>query len=173
MKKLIVFAAAILGFSAVSFGQNTASQTASALVIQAISITSGTALDFGTFGARKTATSTVVLTTAGSRSSSTADIIGGAGTPGTFTITGDAGHLVTVGLPSTSTLLVGSGTAAGGADMSIDAAPTGWSTDGGDLTNFTITGGSIVLTVGATLNVGIDQKAGPYQGTYNVTANYN
>ncbi|MEI7526255.1 MAG: DUF4402 domain-containing protein [Mariniphaga sp.] len=173
MKKLLVFAVAILGFSAFSFGQNSATQTASALVIQAISITSSTNLDFGTFGARKTAASTVVLTTAGSRTSSTADIIGGGGTPGTFTITGDAGHLVTVVLPTTSTPLVGTGTALGGADMSIDAAPAGWSTDGGDLTNFTITGGSIVLTVGATLNVGIDQKAGPYSGTYAVTANYN
>ncbi len=166
MKKLLVFAVAILGFSAFSFGQNTATQTANALVVKTITITSGTNLDFGTFASRNLVASTVVLGLDGSRTNSTANTLGNDGSAGTFVLTGDAGHLVTIGLPSGVTNLTGSGAA-----MTI--ASTDWITDGGVLGSFTITGGTRTLTVGATLNVGANQTAGAYSGTYNVTANYN
>ena len=52
-------------------------------------------------------------------------------------------------------------------------ATTGWITDQANLASVTLTGGSITLKVGATLNVGIDQKVGPYAGTYTISVNYN
>ena len=166
MKKLLVFAVAILGFSAFSFGQNSATQTANALVVKTITITSGTNLDFGTFASRNLQASTVVLGLDGSRTASTANTLGNDGVAGTFTITGDPAHLVTVGFPAGVTNLTGAG-----APMTINSAD--WQTDGGSLGSFTILTGTRTLTVGATLQVGANQTAGSYSGTYTVTANYN
>ena len=72
MKKLIVFAIAILGFTAVSFGQVNTSAATSATVITPISILKTTDLSFGTLAVSPTVAGTLVLSTAGVR-----DVTGG------------------------------------------------------------------------------------------------
>lgn len=176
MKKLLALAVVILGFTAVSFGQltNTATGSATANILTALTIDKKTTLDFGTIGA-KTNTTVVVMSTGGSRTAgSTADLIAtGAGAVGTFEIKGDPSSLIGITFPSGVTNLAPvSGTAPA---MTID--PVSWvakidaAADG--KTGNIAASGITVLTVGATLNVGASQASGVYNGSYNVTVNYN
>ena len=173
MKKLIVFAIAILGFTAVSFGQtNSATNTATANVLSALTIVKGNDLAFGTIGAL-TSQSLAVMSTGGDRSASTSNLIALApGNPGSFTVTGDEGSSFVVTTPSGDTPLTGGlGTtpmniAAGTWTVKIDAAADG-------KTGVILAGGTTVLKVGATLTVGASQKKGPYTGTFSVSVNYN
>jgi len=171
-----------LGLVLVGFGMNVNAQsgtstlstggTAAANVVKALTMAQSTPMDFGTFAGLAGATSTVVLATSGSRSASTADIVGGNGVAGEFLLTGQSGSLVSITMPTSVTNLIGTGAAVGGDNMTITAT-TGWITDQANLASVTLTGGSITLKVGATLNVGIDQKVGPYAGTYTISVNYN
>jgi hypothetical protein len=174
MKKLIVFAIAIFGFTAVSFGQtNTVSNaTATAKVIKALTLTNPIGLDFGTFSGLSTAASTVVLATNSSRTGSTADLLAGqGGTAASFTITGEPDALVTISLPAASTSLTS--VAVGSTAMTIASGT--WVTNMTDNAAVVLTTGTGITSflVGATLAVGINQTTGTYNGTYAVTVNYN
>ena len=172
MKKLIVFAIAIFGFTAVSFAQSatsTASASSSATIITPISIAlkSGTTgLNFGNIVANTTQ-GTVTVTPAGGRSASGLTLP--TATPGTisaaeFTVTGlaDATYSITlpgtfnVNGPSSATMAVGT--------FISNPASTG-----------VLTSGTQDLKVGATLTVGANQAAGPYTNLtgLTVTVNYN
>ena len=95
MKKLIVFAIAIFGFTAVSFGQpgNTATATVGASIITPITI-SATAMNFGTILAANTGTANVTIapggtTTYGTGLSYYSNTGAIATTPATFSVAGN------------------------------------------------------------------------------------
>jgi hypothetical protein len=168
MKKVTkIFALAIImiAFSASTFAQVTASADASATIVAPIAITKVTDMDFGNVYVSATVAGTVVLATDGSRT-----VTGGAGLPGTagtpsaasFTVTGTAAANFTITLPASVTI------SNGGNNMTVDVFES-------DPTSpAVLTGGSVTLDVGATLNVAAGQATGLYTtGTqFDVTVNY-
>ena len=173
MKKLLLSAIVILGFAAVSFGQNNvvSNATATAKVIKALTLTNPTGLDFGTFSGIATTASTVILHTNNSRTGTANLLAGGAGIAAAFNVVGEPNAVFSITLPSTATPLtvVSPGT---GSAMSIPAAS--WVTDQTSNSSVALDGSGLnTFLVGATLNVGANQGAGTYNGTYSVTVNYN
>lgn len=168
--KIISLSIAILGFASTSFAQNTASATATAsgTIITPIAISKSTDLNFGNIASGTAGT--VVLTPAVTAvRTPSAGITLPAGNPGTvtaakFTVTGTSGYAYTFTVPTTSTTLT---IQSGSETMTVDHFTSNAGT--------TITGGSVDVYVGATLNVGANQKAGVYtSGTpFTVTVNYN
>ena len=175
MKKLLALAVVILGFTAVSFGQlsNTATATASAKILTALTIEKKVDLDFGTIGAKTTPT-IAKINTAGLRTGSTTDLIAtGLGAAAEFEIKGDKGSLFSITYPSTDTNLSSGASPA----MKIHASDWVSKIDGGAETSL-MTGsidasGVTVLKVGATLQVAASQPSGSYSGPFSVTVNYN
>ena len=173
MKKLLLSAIVILGFTAVSFGQTNqvANATATAKVIKALTLTNPTGLDFGTFSGLSTTTSTVVLATNNSRSGTANLLAGLPGTAAAFNVVGEANAVFSITLPATATSLTAVAPSLGTA-MSIPAAS--WVTNQTSNSSVTLDGSGLnTFLVGSTLNVGINQAAGTYNGTYSVTVNYN
>ena len=164
MKKLIVFAIAILGFSGVSFGQGgtIVNSSAGATIVTPLTITNSTPLNFGTSSGNTVGTRTVILAVDNSRTG-TADLIGSDGAAGVFAVTGANSTPFSILLPTDVTIIK-----TGGADMHI----TSWVHDNGN--NPTTSGaGAATIKVGATLTLNIGQAAGIYTGNYDVTINYN
>lgn len=174
MKKLFAFAIVILGFSAASFAQpftNSANANATATIFTALTIEKKLDLVFGKLGAKTTPTIAIV-STSGSRSGSSADLIADPTVKAAeFQVKGDGGSAFTVTFPVgdtelTSGVLTPMKILAGGFTAKIDGAAN--STSG------TIAAlGTTVLKVGATLQVGANQDKGDYTGSFSVTVNYN
>ena len=163
--KFFTLSAAIFAFSTISFGQaNNATGTAQAAanIVTPISITKNIDLNFGNIAAAGTAF-TVVLDESGARTSNggtgTLPSVTGTVTAAEFTVSGLSGATYAVTLPSSITISAGTN------NMTVDGFASN--------ANFTLTGGSDTFNVGATLNVGANQVAGAYNGTFNVTVNYN
>ena len=167
MKKLIALFAAIVlvsGFATVN-AQVTATATGSATIITPIAIAKNVDMNFGNVAVGATLGS-VVLTPAGTRS-----IIGGVTLPaanGTvtaaqFTVSGLGTSTFSISLPSTYTITSGVNT------MNIDTFTSTPSGSG------TLVAGTLIVKVGATLDVAASQPAGTYtNGTgFPVTVNYN
>jgi hypothetical protein len=169
MKKLtvVVLAIAALALGTTAFAaQNTASATgtANARIITAISITAGTALNFGDV-VPSAAAGTVTVTPAGVRSSAGGASLGNSTgvAAGAFTVNGQANATYSITLPGAPVTVT-----SGGNTMTVDtftSNPAGTGNLGA--------GGSQALAVGANLNVGANQAAGSYTGTYTVTVTYN
>lgn len=168
MKKLIaLFSALVL----IAFAANTASAQydasatsgASANIIAPISIAKQVDLAFGNIIASATA-GTVEVDVTGTRTNgggATFPTVPGTVTAAQFKATGFTGSAYSITLPLDNAIsLTGTGT-----DM--------------DLIDFThnatevLTGGEEVFEVGATLQVGADQTAGSYSGSFDVIVNYN
>jgi hypothetical protein len=167
MKKLIVFAIAIFGFTAVSFGQVTGTATATGTIVTPIAIANAGNMNFGNV-AVNTTDGTVVLAPAGTRTLTggiTLPIVAGTVTAAKFNITGTANFTYAITLPSTATTVT-----SGGNNMTVtDFTSTPTSTG-------TLSGaGAQQILVGATLNVAGSQPAGTYvSGTpFEVIVNYN
>ena len=164
--KIFSLAIAIIGFSATSFAQVSATATATSTIVTPIAISKTVDMNFGNVAVSSSA-GTVVLATAGTRTAT-----GGVTLPATsgtiaaaeFTVTGQAGYTYSITLPSTPTTV-----ASGSNTMSVNAF-----TSNPDGTG-TLTGGTQTLKVGATLNVGASQAAGTYisEAPFTVTVNYN
>lgn len=168
LKRLSLLAVLITAFSTITMAQSAnATATASATIVTPITIANTANMEFGnlTVGA---AGGTAIITPGGIRST-TGDVTMPA-TTGTvnaasFTVSGTANFGYSITLPAAATTLT-----SGINTMTVDTwisspTPTG-----------TITaGGTQVLTIGATLNVGGAQAAGTYtSGTpFEVTVNYN
>jgi hypothetical protein len=164
MKKIYSAVAAGTAVAAVTLGATgasaaTATANASANIVQAITITEDDALDFATIvpGA---AASTVQISAAGARTCGAGLTCSGTHSAGNFTASGTANQPVAFGVDASTTLTSGANS------MSVTglalSAATGTTDAGGDAT----------FSVGGTLNVGANQAAGLYTGTYNVSANY-
>jgi hypothetical protein len=147
-------------------GSSTTNGAAQAAVIRPLQIAAVSPLAFGQI-ARPTAAGTVVmdpagtLTTTGGVIGSTAITQTGTRGPGAFTVTGDAGRLFTLSLPTLTTLRFGPRL------MLVGNFRSNW-TSGTALS----AGGNFALSVGATLRVGANQTVGTYSGTYAVTVTY-
>jgi len=167
MKNLLALAIIILGFSAVSFAQVSATATATTTIITPIAITKSVDMNFGNVASSVTA-GTVVLPAA---ITPTRTITGGVTLPATagtvaaakFTVTGLAGYTYSIALsPATVTLTSGSNTMSAGTFTSTPS------------TAGVLNSGTQDILVGATLNVGSSQAAGLYTSTaFTVTVNYN
>lgn len=143
---------------------------ADATVVAPLTLTENIAMDFGTISGG-TAAGTVVLSTAGARST-TGDaqtIAAGAGAAGDFTINGE--NALTYAVSYTNGVL--SDGAVAGNNMIVNGF--------NDNSTGTTSGANQIFQVGATLNLGATQAAGTYSTTntgtggaaYTITVNYN
>jgi len=165
--RLLVTALSILGFSSVSFSQATATATATATVVTPISISKNADMSFGNIAVASGSGGTVVLATAGTRTSTggvTLPATAGTVTAASFTVNGTGSYTYTITLPSSVTL-----THSGGVEtMDAGSFTSNPSTTG------TLSSGTQNIAVGATLTVAAAQLAGTYtSGNFNVTVNYN
>lgn len=169
MKALLVSAAAIGLFAAApayasAGAPASATANADAVIVTPISIVKVTDLNFGRIAA-DSAASTVNVSAAGARTSSTPNVLVPGGTnpvsAATFTISGEPGLAYTHSHPSTVTL-TGPGTA-----MVATFQPE--TSSGGTLD----ASGSAPYALGASLAVGASQAAGAYTGSFSVSVQYN
>lgn len=160
---IALIAMAIGGFTALTASdasaQASATQSANinALINNPIALTKNTDLDFGS-AAPSTAATTVVIDPAGVQSG-TAIGQAGATSAATFTVTGLAAQSYAITLPASASITDGTNT------MTVDTFTE-------NATNV-LTGGTENFGVGATLNIGANQAAGAYAGTFDVTVAYN
>ena len=167
MKKITILVSLVALFSIASVSvqaQVTATATAAGTIVAPIAIAKNIDMNFGNVAVNAVA-GTVVLATDDSRSKTggvTLPAVAGTVTAAQFTVTGTAGYAYTFTVPTVATT-VSNGT------------------DNMTITNFTsnslglLTGGTEVVKVGATLNVGASISAGLYTSAapFTVTVNYN
>lgn len=167
MKNLLALAIIILGFSAVSFAQVSATATATTTIVTPIALSKSIDMNFGNVAVSPTTAGTVVLVPAGTRSTTggvTLPVTTGTVAAAKFTVTGVSGYTYSITLPSAPITLTGvpSGTMTAGTFNSTPSS-TG-----------VLTGGTQDILVGATLNVAAAQVAGIYTSSaFSVTVNYN
>ena len=133
---------------------------ASVTLLSPLGLTEQSALDFGQIGIAKTG-GTVVLAPTGALSGSAGYSFAGGAAAGSFQIAGQPSTPVTISF-SSGNLLTGPGPALalGGFTHNAGTAPALDSS------------GHLVLAVGATLAIGVNQPLGSYSGSYTVTVNY-
>ena len=169
MKKILAISIVMLAFTAGTFAQPfTANATATATIVTPLSIShvtgTDTELSFGNIIADADG-GTVAISPAGGQTLTglTAPSIPGTISAATFTVAGMDGASYAITLPGSHTISSGSN------NMTVNGFTSNPSGTG------TLTGGTQVLRVGATLNVTGGQAAGTYTnaGGFTVTVNYN
>ncbi len=164
--KLFALGLVLAGFGMNANAQNSVNNNATAVVKQALTITKGSDLSFGTFSGLSDGISTVIMSNAGARTG-TADLIGTDGGAGTFSITGEPSQQVAITLPASATTL------SDGASHTMTIAAASYNCDK-TIAGVALDGsGNLTISVGATLSVGNNQNAGSYTGTFAVSVNYN
>jgi hypothetical protein len=165
--KLITLTAAIFGFAATSFGQNSADATAAAgaKIIAPITINKDIDLYFGNIV--KTEGANVVTLAANASGDRIATISTslmtsqtGSPTAAKFSVGGETAFSYAVELPDSITL------DGDGDDMTVDTFTTDLTSDKG------IIGTNDAFYVGAKLHVNADQGVGLYTGEFQVTVAY-
>lgn len=166
MKKILAISIVLVAFAATTFGQVSATALATATIVTPIAISKTIDMNFGNV-AVNALSGTVVLAPAGTRTFTggvTLPAAAGTVTAASFTVTGNTAATYSITLPAAATTIT-----SGGNTMTVNAftstpTPTG-----------TLTGGTQILLVGATLNVAGGQAPGTYiSGTpFTVTVNYN
>jgi len=170
MAAVVGILAAALYLTPAAWAQNADSVagTASAKISQVIAIakTAGAAnggdLNFGEIYS-PLADDTVVVSTSGGRTAGTnANILGDATnvSSASFTVTGEPGNSFSISAIADTTIDSGAN--------SMDVTEITPSLAGSG----TLTGGTYIFTVGATLHVAANQPAGTYTGTFDITVNY-
>ncbi len=155
-----VAAGSVLALGLVSGAANaaTADGTARATILQQVTVTNTSDLQFGTV-AIGTGGGAVTVATGGGRTCATTLVCSGATTAAGFSVAGATGMNVGVTVPGSVTL-----TETGGATMSA--------TLNSSAASLTLAGTAAdAFSVGGTLNVGGSQAAGAYAGTFTVTVN--
>ncbi len=166
--KFLFIAAVILGFSANSFGQESATATATGTIVTPISIENAEDMNFGNVAVQSTSGGTVVLAPSGSRSVTggvTLPAIEGTVSAASFDIEGAPNYTYSISLPSAATTV-----SSGSNTMTVNAFTSDPSTTG------TLSASGIeTINVGATLNVDAAQASGVYESEtpFTVTVNYN
>ena len=183
MKKLIVIAIAIFGFTAVSFGQTNTSTVgagATGTIITPITIGLNHGLNFGTIVAAA-GTVTVIPGNAVASYSGPSAYTGGtvvAPTTASFTVNGNYLNTFTISVSNLPATVVHS------TDVSATMAVATWTSNATSLTFTAPTGagtgllnasGTQTFEIGATLTVAALQKAGTYNAAapFNVKVDYN
>lgn len=167
MNKVIASAIAVIGFATTSNAQATATASTTAVLVTPISIQKNVDMHFGTVAASGTA-GTVALDYADGRAA-----VGGTSLPAgstlqktaQFTVTGEGNSSFSIAIPTAPITLSDGGSAS--MTVSDFAAEQGASS--------LLVGGTKVVKVKATLNVGVAQTAGTYTNASGlfVTVNYN
>ncbi len=181
MKKLLVIAIALFGFSAVSFGQNTeATALTSATILRPIDISKVTDLNFGQI-LSSSAAGTVTISTDNQRtftdgaSGSTSGTFSNTPSYATFTVAGTANSTFSISQPASFDIT--NTTAGDVSKMTVSNIKIAVTSGGLNATQGTIdpTSGTRTLFVGATLAVKADQPAGLYTNSdaLTITVNYN
>ena len=135
---------------------------ADAEIVAPIGISNTAGLNFGRVSPSGVA-GTVVLDTAGSRTPTNVSLLtGGTVSAATFAVTGSASETYTITLPASATITSGAN------NMTVDT----FTHNAGGSPALDGTGNDS-FNVGATLNVGANQAAGSYTGTFSVTVDYN
>lgn len=178
-KRILVVAASLLAATGYSSSQaaNTATASATAVVLVPIAVTKTTDLSFGRLVAGN---GTVVVNTAGARTKTGSTVLptgGAAATAALFSVTGDTTNTFSISYTG-STAVLTDGTPAD--DMNVTwiaeavatASPTGKTALTQDATG-TLASGAAFIYVGGSLDVGAAQPAGTYTGTIQVTVDYN
>jgi hypothetical protein len=155
-----------LAFSAGTFAQASATANASATIVGPITIARTAHMNFGNVAVNATP-GTVQLDPDATRTPSggvTLPVTTGTVSPAIFTVSGADGYTYAITLPG-GALTITDGTN----NMTVN----GWSSTPSGTGS--LAGGSQVLSVGATLNVGASQVAGVYTSAtpFTVTVNYN
>lgn len=173
MKKItsiIAIATLSIAFSTTASAQVSASAPTSATIVTPISIAKDTNMSFGNV-AVSSSLGTVVLAADSGRTKTggvTLPTTAGTVAAAQFTVSGQAGYTYTIALPTTLTITKA-------ITLETMTVTTFTSTPGTGVGAGTLTAGSEVVLVGATLNVGASQVAGLYENTtgFAVTVNYN
>lgn len=162
MKKLLILTVVLVAFTFSTFAQNSATATATAVIVTPISIVRVADMSFGNIIADADG-GTVLLVPAGTR---TLTGLSSPSVPGTiaaasFTVTGLSGVTYSITLPASHII------SSGGNNMTVDTFTNN--------ATGTLTGGTETFGVGATLHVGSAQPAGTYTNGsgFTVTVNYN
>jgi len=171
MKKITSIIAIVtisIAFSTTASAQVSASAPTSATIVTPIAIAKTTDMNFGNVSVSATG-GTVILAPASTRTLTggvTLPVTAGTVTAAQFTVSGQTGYTYAITLPSGNLTLTKATTLE---TMTVNAftstpTPTG-----------TLTGGSEVVSVGATLAVAASQVAGLYTNAigFAVTVNYN
>jgi hypothetical protein len=162
----VVAAVIILLGTASAKAQSTASATATATIVSPITISQTADMSFGNVAIDAVTDGTVILDVNGNRTPTggvTLPAVAGTVSAASFTVTGNSGFTYAITLPTDITLVHSLGLASMLAD-NVVSTPSGVGT---------LTGGSEVINVGATLNVTGGQQSGFYSGSFDVTVNYN
>jgi hypothetical protein len=160
-------AAALTALTITVANADTINGTATATVIAPLSIVENTAMDFGSIAGGAAAGTVVMDATGGRTATGDAEIIAvSPGTAAIFTITGEALQVFSVSYTD-GTLT----DTAGGNPMTVDTFT--------DTADGLLSAATESFTVGATLNVGVNQFADSYStanpsgASYTITVNYN
>lgn len=160
-----VIAASVLGLGVAIGGIAIASEDeafqASATILDAIAVTKVADLVFANIAPGAT-TGTVVVSAAGVRTCNAPLTCSGSVSAADFGVTGASDATFAVTLPPAANISSGTDT------MLVD----GFTSSLGSGTG-TLVAGAADFQLGATLNVGANQAAGAYSGTFNVTVEYN
>lgn len=168
--KTLVLLTLLIGFSTAAHAQS-ATAAATAFIVTPITLTQVTDLEFGNIIPSASA-GTVVLSPAGVRTPTNVTLppTSGTVTAASFTVGGTPAFTYSITLPAAATTISNGAQTMTVDNWTSDPTPTG--TIGG--------GGTQVLNVGATLNVGANQVSGSYSsgnaggsGDFTVTVNYN
>ena len=167
MKKILLFSAMLIAFTAGTFAQSTDTEptTATATIVGPLALTKVSDMDFGTIAATGTA-GTVVLGTDNSRTAvGPALVPPAAGVAASFTVAGEPNKTFTITLPADGTVSLISGGNTMAANTFVHNAGA----------NPVLSGaGAGAFTVGATLSVAANQAAGIYtSASFNVRIDYN
>ena len=165
----VVFAVSLIAVTT-SFGQVTASATASATVVAPIAISKTVDMNFGNI-AVSTSSGTVVLAPAGTRTNTggvTFPATTGTVSAASFNVTGEGSYTYAITLPAGNYTITRVGNSE---TMTVNTFVSNPTVAAGG----TLTSGEQTLTVGATLNVSASQQAGTYTNAtgFDVTVNYN
>jgi hypothetical protein len=160
-------AAGILGPHAFGVAA-TATATASAVIVEPISISTTANLSFGQIDA--STTGTVTVDTSGARHANGVRLAGGTPAAATFSISGGAGLAYTIGYSGTSTTLTnGSDTLQLNIVSDLGGAATA---SGAPVANGTLGAGPTVLRIGGTLGVTAGTRPGTYTGAIAAAVQY-
>lgn len=167
--KFASFKAALVGtvFAAAAFGSTaaqaaTADGTARAVILEALTVTNTSDLNFGTIAVN--GGGSVVVTNAGVRAATTGGTVSAAGTAAaaSFDIAGEAGSNILITVPASVVLDHDTTTDTMSATLTTDAPAAAHA----------LVGGAETFNVGGTLTVAAGQVAGNYAGTFTVTVEY-
>ena len=169
-KSLAIASVAFVGLSNNAKAQATATASAAATIITPISIVKDVDMNFGNVAVSATIAGTAILAPAGTRTTGGAGGVTLPATTGTvsaaqFTVSGSASYTYDITLPTSCVITDGASHT-----MTVNTF-----TSNPSATGLLGSGGTQVLTVGATLNVAAAQASGLYTNATGVpvTVNYN